>query len=68
MARRHVRTFRQASAEYVQFISTRPEIKDNIETRQLDLQAKLAAMLAFDFEAAANLEIWSELPSITEVC
>ncbi|KAK9483127.1 meiosis protein SPO22/ZIP4 like-domain-containing protein [Lipomyces starkeyi] len=66
MARRHVRTFRQASAEYVQFISTRPEIKDNIETRQHDLQAKLAAMLAFDFEAAAHLEIWSELPSITE--
>ncbi|KAK9370811.1 meiosis protein SPO22/ZIP4 like-domain-containing protein [Lipomyces kononenkoae] len=66
MARRHVRTFRQARVEYFEFISGRPEIKDNIEARQHDLQAKFAAMLAFDFEAAANLEIWSELPSVTE--
>ncbi|KAK9241021.1 meiosis protein SPO22/ZIP4 like-domain-containing protein [Lipomyces kononenkoae] len=66
IARGHVRTFRQVRLEYAEFISARPEIKDNIETRQLDLQAKFAAMLAFDFEAAANLEIWSELPSVTE--
>ncbi|KAK9248006.1 meiosis protein SPO22/ZIP4 like-domain-containing protein [Lipomyces tetrasporus] len=66
IARRHVRTFRQASAEYGQYISRKPEFNDNIERRQLDLKAKLVAMLAFDFEAAANLEIWSELPNLTE--
>ncbi|KAK9322919.1 meiosis protein SPO22/ZIP4 like-domain-containing protein, partial [Lipomyces orientalis] len=66
IARRHVRTFRQASAEYGQYISRSPEVNDNIESRQLDLKAKLVAMLAFDFEAAANLEIWSELPNVAE--
>ncbi|KAK9465033.1 meiosis protein SPO22/ZIP4 like-domain-containing protein [Lipomyces arxii] len=66
LARRHIRVFKLWNTEYLQLLNRTKDLQSELETKTADLKDKCAAMMAFDFEAVANLESWAELVDVTE--
>lgn len=65
---RHTKAFSAAASKYLVFLSSSAaaSLGDEIDAkkRTMDVNAKMAAMLSFEFEAAVNLEMWDSLAGI----
>ncbi|KAK7207458.1 meiosis protein SPO22/ZIP4 like-domain-containing protein [Myxozyma melibiosi] len=60
---RHTKEFLSIASKYLTLLA---DDDAELETKNLEVQAKTAAVLSFQFESAVNLELWSTLPEIVE--